>query len=122
MIANPCAILPFSPSHSAAAFSALWNRMRQRSTGSAESVAKLAPYFSSSLQVFMYSACIRLASAILPISDAVSPFAPTNPSNMLRAARTSTHFSPQAQPISSFAIPFGSARPRLTSESLMCPS
>ena len=54
------------------------------------------------------------------ISDFV-PFSVTNPSNIERAARTSTVFAPQAQPISNLPKSVGNAIPRLTSLSVILP-
>ena len=119
MMASPQSMRPFSPFHKAAAVAGLWNRMRQPMASSAYSVANTQPYFSSSRQALLYSAISRLSATSWVRA---SVFLPTKPSNMLRAASTSTVFWPQLQPTSSFLMPPGSAMPMFTSFRVMCPS
>ena len=122
MTAMPQSMRFFSPLQSAAAVSGEWNRILQPMILSADSVAKVQPYFSSSRQAFMYSALSWFPVQILESASTSSPAAPTKPSNMLRLASTSTAFSPQAQPISSPRKLRGMEMPRLTSPSVTCPS
>ena len=121
-IAIPYAIRLFSPSHTAAAVFSEWNLTLTPMSSSADSVANDAPSFSSSRQVFGYSA-IRLLSRTICASSATSvPSSETYPSNIDLDASTSTVLAPQAHPISRPCIPSGSAMPRLTSPRVTRPS
>ena len=120
--AKPAAIRFLTPSHFAAAYRGLWKRIFALSLSSFDRVAKVEPNFSSSRQAFMYSGISLFRSTISAGLSTLLPSMPTNPSNMLRAARTSTAFAPQAHPTSSFLIPFGRAMPRFTLFRLIAPS
>ena len=91
MMARPQSIRPFSPLHRAAAAAGEWNRIRQPIASSAESVANTQPYFSSSRQALAYSATRRLSATSRARLSRLPPV-PTKPSNILRAASTSTAF------------------------------
>ena len=122
IMAKPQEILPFSPSQRAAAVCGEWKRILQPFSSSLDNVAKVQPYLSSSLHAFAYSAIRSLFMTSSVNSSDCAPEALTKPSNIDRAANTSTVLAPQAQPISRPLKPSGRAIPRFTSLKRIRPS
>jgi NAD+ synthase (glutamine-hydrolysing) len=108
--------------YSAAAVCGEWKRILQPILSSPDSVTNVQPYFSSSRHALPYSA-IRLFDSTMSVNSSdCSPDAFTKPSNIDRAASTSTVFAPHAHPICRSRKVFGNAMPRLTSCSEILPS